>query len=55
VGREYLDYCVMPFINPEGTWGLPSYGAAAKGARGIAAQVEAIVAFVERALEVLGE
>lgn len=54
VGREYLDYVVMPFINPEGTWGLPSYGAAEKGERGIAAQVKAIVAFVHTALEVLG-
>lgn len=53
VGREYLDYVVMPVINPEGTWGSPSHGAAEKGARGIAAQVEAIVAFVETALATL--
>ena len=54
VGREYLDYVFMPLINPEGTWGLPSYGAAEKGERGIAAQVRAIVAFVRAALEALG-
>lgn len=53
VGREFLDYVVMPLINPEGTWGLPSYGAAEKGERGIAAQVKAIVAFVEKALQML--
>jgi creatinine amidohydrolase len=55
VGREYLDYVVMPLINPEGTWGLPSHGAAEKGERGIAAQVRAIVAFVHNALAFLGE
>lgn len=55
VGREYLDYAVMPLINPEGTWGLPSYGAAEKGERGIAAQVKVIVAFVHTALKVLGD
>lgn len=54
VGREFLDYVVMPLINPEGTWGLPSHGAAEKGKRGIEAQVRAIVAFIDDALETLG-
>lgn len=53
VGREFLDYTVMPFINPEGTWGTPSNGAADKGERGIAAQVKFIVEFVRQALETL--
>ena len=53
VGREFLDYVVMELISPEGTWGLPSYGAAEKGEQGIAAQVEVIVKFVDTALETL--
>jgi creatinine amidohydrolase len=52
-GREYLDYIFMPLINPEGTWGFPSYGAAEKGERGIAAQVQAIVQFVHTAMSLL--
>lgn len=54
VGREYLDYVVMPLINPEGTWGYPSYGEANKGERGILAQVDAVVAFVHKTLAELG-
>lgn len=54
VGREFLDYTVMPLISPEGTWGTPSHGAAQKGERGIAAQVRVIVEFVGQALETLG-
>ncbi|MFN2134465.1 MAG: creatininase family protein [Candidatus Promineifilaceae bacterium] len=54
VGREYLDYVVMPLINPEGTWGYPSYGAAEKAERGIQAQVVAVVDFVQKALAELG-
>ena len=50
VGREYLDYVVMPLINPEGTWGYPSLGKAEKAERGIPAQVDAVVAFVKMAL-----
>jgi hypothetical protein len=40
----------MPLINPEGTWGYPSYGAADKAERGIMAQVDAVVAFVHKTL-----
>lgn len=53
VGREFLDYVMMPLINPEGTWGLPNYGEAEKGERGIEAQVTAILEFVDTALETL--
>ena len=53
VGREFLDYAFMNQISPEGMWGSSSYGNAAKGERAIAAQVRAIVAFAQRAFEVL--
>lgn len=53
VGREFLDYAVMEEINPEGIWGLPSYGRADKGEKGIKAQVQSVLKFVEEALEVL--
>jgi len=53
VGREFLDYAVMEEINPEGIWGLPSYGQTDKGERGIKAQVQSVLKFVEEALEVL--
>lgn len=54
VGREFLDYVFMNLINPDGVWGSPSYGDAAKGQRAIAAQVRSIVNFARQAFEVLG-
>ncbi len=53
VGREFLDYAFINQINPEGVWGQPSFGDAAKGERAIVAQVRAVVAFAQRAFEVL--
>ncbi len=53
VGREFLDYAFMNQISPDGTWGIPSKGSAAKGERSIAAQVRAIVTFAKQAIEVL--
>ena len=53
VGREFLDYAFMNQVSPEGMWGSSSYGSAAKGERALAAQVRAIIAFVQETFEVL--
>jgi creatinine amidohydrolase len=53
VGREFLDYVFMGMISPDGVWGSPSYGDAAKGGRAIAAQVRAVVRFARQAFEAL--
>lgn len=53
VGREYLDYVSLDRLSPDGVWGAPSYGDAAKGERAIAAQVRAVVDFARQALEAL--
>jgi creatinine amidohydrolase len=44
-GREFLDYTTMDRISPSGVWGTSSQGSAEKGARAMAAQVQAIAAF----------
>lgn len=51
VGREYLDYVGLDRLSPDGVWGSPSFGDAAKGERALAAQVRAVVAFAREALE----
>ncbi len=51
VGREFLDYTVMPKLNPQGVWGSPSYATAEKGRRAVAAEVRG---FVEFARQVFG-
>jgi len=53
VGREFLDYTTMAVINPLGIWGVPSLGDPAKGERAIHASIQSIVAFVQKAQEVL--
>jgi creatinine amidohydrolase len=49
VGREFLDYAFIHQINPEGVWGHPSYGEAAKGERAIAARVRIVVDYARLA------
>jgi creatinine amidohydrolase len=51
VGREFLDYAVMPKLNPQGVWGSPSYATAEKGRRAVAVEVRG---FVEFARQVFG-
>jgi creatinine amidohydrolase len=53
VGREFLDYVFMNQISPDGTWGVPSRGTAAKGERAMVAQVRAIVLYARQAFEVV--
>ncbi len=53
VGREFLDYCTMERVSPEGMWGVASKGSRDKGERAIAAQVQTIVAFARSAFEAL--
>jgi creatinine amidohydrolase len=48
VGREFLDYVVMPQLNPQGVWGSPGYATAEKGQRAIDAEVRAVVAFARQ-------
>jgi len=45
VGREFLDYAMMPCISEWGVWGWPSYGTAEKGERLVAFSVRRVAAW----------
>lgn len=48
VGREYLDYALMPCLSPSGAWGWPSAGTADKGERLVAFSVERVVTWARQ-------